>query len=271
MKRFLLAASIPVLSMCFSAAYANYNISYEGPYVGASVGSALMTASPGLYSQTIYNNITTQGGALNTLINQQNIMKGNVFRGDIFAGYGFAWQQLSLSAEIFLELQHYKETQYTSVNGNTSFFGLTYNTYNITTVQIKPWHSGLDFRPGFILNPASLIYARVGFSFNNVKLTSRTNFYTADPRIGETNLQKFLLSKNRNKVALRLGAGLEEHVTDELSIRADYVFTDYGRLSLDGTSGVLELPSFNSKQINLKTAGRVIDNALMISMLYSFC
>ncbi len=267
MKKIVLGTS---LFLAMSSAFAGYVPSYQGFYVGGDLGSALMTASPGNFVKTNYVNFPSQGGDFLTVLNEQVILKGNVFRGDIFAGFGLNCDQLALGAEIFVGIQHYKESHTTASNGSTSFSSIFYNTVNTTGVKIKPFHAGLDVRPGFIINPTTMLYARVGFEFANVKMDNRTVFYGRDLQV-EAFKQNYLISQTKNVVALRLGLGIEENVAEHLNLRVDYILTNYGRLTMSGVSPNFALATGDTYRTSSKTEGRIIANNILVGMTYTFC
>jgi opacity protein-like surface antigen len=82
-------------------------------------------------------------------------------------------------------------------------------------VRVGPWYYGIDARPGILLSPSTLLYGRIGVCGTSLKLnTDASNEFTA---VGTFEQTSFSGSKRRNGAFLRLGGGIEHHLTSNLT------------------------------------------------------
>ncbi|MBS0350937.1 MAG: porin family protein [Proteobacteria bacterium] len=109
-----------------------------------------------------------------------------------------------------------------------------------TTFKIKndAWGAA---RLGFLPNPKALIYGKIGASFARVSVSNSLNvdasseFHNAGGRernfISSTDLNATSSSDDNWKEGLLLGAGVEYMVIPNVSIGAEYDYTNYGSVS----------------------------------------
>ena len=116
---------------------------------------------------------------------------------------------------------------------------------------------------GWLATPDSLLFIRLGAAFNNISLNSNTTTYTEGTAVPETKLLNYTASKSL--VGFRAGAGLEQKLTPRISVRADYVYTYYGKLSTYGSNYSSPLgPIINITQLTVQS------QAVMGSIIYDF-
>jgi opacity protein-like surface antigen len=275
MKKTMLLSSIPVFLLAATSGFANGTV-FDGFYFGGSAGGAFVTAEPKISVSDVYTN-RDQGGPFNTVLNANDVLKKNAFKGGIFAGYGKSWDVWYLGMEAFVNYENFTESDTFNSNGSTEFSepnpssAMFYNTTVYTNTTIDPFQVGVDVRPGFLLTPTTLLYMRFGSAFSTIKMNTETTFYGASVKSNPESFATTLTdSQSKSVMALRAGAGLEQHLTNQWSIRADYVFTYYGKLSTDGFTPVKALPSGNTYQLSSSTSGnKVMDNAVLLSISYA--
>ena len=107
------------------------------------------------------------------------------------------------------------------------------DSQDITTTTISKLQNGefgADFRPGFMMDTNTMLYGRIGVAFNRATLKTSNTFVFNNLGDSITYVSPFYKTKNHNAPALRLGIGLERHVSDSISITADYIYTYYGNV-----------------------------------------
>jgi opacity protein-like surface antigen len=210
---------------------------YNGFYVGINGGVIQTNAN-------ISNNVfadSAQALSQNAKITQ---IQGGA---TLYFGYGqlISCSNFYFGGEIFGDLY----SRSTAIN-NSSFQaepGLT-EVETLTTqtkAKLSNGEVGIDLRPGLLLDPATLVYARVGAAFNKLSLTSNANF-SFEQVIAE--------SSTKNATGLRLGLGLESYICKNTALTADYVYTTYGSINITGQAPDSAITSLsNQTSANLKT------------------
>ena len=138
-----------------------------------------------------------------------------------------------------------------------------------TKIRVGPWHYGIDARPGFLLDPATLLYARVGIEWARIKLEEIADYRA----FGGGSLQFDLpIYASRSKPAshLRLGLGFEKYIGSHVSFRGDYVYTDYGSVSVSENvtgynTGGAATQGVESVNVHLR------NHSLLFGLAYHFC
>lgn len=218
---------LPIILAASVATAANADGAFEGFYLGAGIGTSINTGTlNGAVSDTI---TTPAGGSIRETFGFNGHIGGKAnFAGTLFAGYGCpVWDPIYIGAEVFV------------IGGGKHKRGVrAFDTYqNLTTgfsdtdaVSIRPnhrsWQWGIDFRPGIMFCPESMLYFRIGAGWNR----SGTRFAYANVTTpASTGVPGVLVaretSRHKNRTSLRLGVGLEQSICDCWTIRADYVYT----------------------------------------------
>ena len=170
-----------------------------------------------------------------------------VFSGGVYAGTGINFDQLYLGAEV--------SGSYTSLdkNINTSFSSTTSGNMAVSLKVRQPAAMFLDFIPGYLSQDRKLLlHARLGMAAGifNSKLNA------------DSDLAPFVNDVD-NEVAFGVHAGLgfDYFLLDNLSLRAEYVYTQYQEISGTYQAGVGSAVSYSykltapkSNQINLGLA-----------------
>lgn len=108
------------------------------------------------------------------------------------------------------------------------------NTTVRSSTKIQPWQYGIQFRPGIVLSPSTLLFGTVGVSA--AKLECNYNIRYDNPTTGFTFSRS--VSKHDTRPVLRLGGGLEYNVYNKWHIRADYIHTNYHSVRLRDAGSV---------------------------------
>lgn len=232
---------------------------FEGLYVGAGVGGHLAQATQ---AGSALGSVTNGTGQI--VQSYPNDLQKDLFAhgvaGVLYAGYGVSWHAFYLAAEASLQFNslslHSLQTPDQLLGGGQS--GLT----SASNPKIHPLSGGFDLLPGWSPNLATLVYGRIGVS------VSKTSLFTRDTDVF---LHRSLaLSKSRTHAALRFGGGLESRLTQNVSLRTDYIYTDYGSLSVTGLASLEQLVGVF---INTSRQGssHLYDHIAQIALSYHFC
>ena len=181
--------------------------------------------------------------------------------GSIYVGKLFAYQRLLFGPELYLNLG--------APNSNwTESASLLFPAESLITStdsQLNTVDLGIDGRIGVLTNISSILYGRVGVSFN--KLNNNITTINSRPTIPliVTNSN----SADHHLIGLRVGGGLEQAITPSLSIRGDYIFTYYPSTSqfFTGTAVPADIvvqlgPMSNNMAIKVST------QVALISLVY---
>lgn len=227
---------------------------FKGQYLGVGMGSFFP-----LYNTQVDTRITARLPFLAEVNGKGNFSSNNVF-GTIFGGYGFVFNSFYVGPEVYFSAGRRPKADLTIQAFNT-FPSELLSTY--TMAKLNSWEEGIDGRLGWVATPGSLLFIRLGAAFNNISLNSNTTTYTDGTIVPETKLLYYTASKSL--VGFRAGVGLEQKLTPRISVRADYVYTYYGNLSINGANYDSPLgPIINTTQVRLQS------QAVMGSIIYDF-
>lgn len=153
--------------------------------------------------------------------------------GALTLGYGdFIANNFHLAGEIFVNVARRHNSQNISSLVTEGADALALGT--ITSAKLRNWEYGVDLKPGYLYNPCSMVYARVGAAFNRLTVDSASALNNV---AGGAQADSFVsFSDDRSRAGLRLGLGLEHAMTPNLSFIADYIYTHYGRVSANGAA-----------------------------------
>lgn len=113
---------------------------------------------------------------------------------------------------------------------------------------------GFDFRPGVLATETTLIYARVGAAFNTLAISAGDNAPSFD-------------DSSKKVLGLRLGAGLEQKLSCQLSFSLDYIYTGYGDVE-SSLSALRESESDIFEIAFSQEASNVHSHAVMLGATY---
>jgi opacity protein-like surface antigen len=191
----------------------------EGKYTGVSIGHSSTLGRTGL--------------------------KRNSVVAEVFTGYGCAWETFYLGVEGYLKVPRNKTK---SAAHNVyhpvplySLQPLVVRYATITSAKFRKAELGLDIRPGILMSPSTMLYGRIGTAVNRIYITKTTKFSGQSAEV--------INQRKKNTPGLRLGGGMEHVVGSNLSLRVDYVFTKYPKVSEDA----LQLETFPAKLNNHTT------------------
>ncbi len=239
---------------------------FEGFYVGGSIGGHLTEGSQtGLSTSTL--NILSPNQILASSSNLREKLFDHDVTGILFAGYGIRCCQLYLAAEGFLQFSPTRFKARGYVNEISSRIEQIDNATSICEgINTHQW--GIDFLPGWYLNCSTLLYGRLGLSTARWHLKAGTEFQFDN--VFDSGEVSVMSSKKKDFISFRAGLGIEKRLTRRLSLRADYIYTDYGKISVNGSVSTLSPVNLSPIFVSNKTAIRCYDHALMLGLCYRF-
>ena len=233
------------MAVLFIGSQTVYALPGEGPYIGVFVGhggghvSAKATSDAGDAGV----NASTSGHAAGTYEMAEGGfgLEGTQYGG--WAGYGLRLSKLYAGFEIegvsSGEKFELKSSRNIELDEDT----------NITSVTAeKEWEAGGAFRLGYYLNPSTLVAVKYGVSVSEFKVNGgyTSDVYTAG--------------------GYRLGVSMDSAVWENLSLRLEYVVTDY--LTADVGDFGTDADGVNDGQPDIELSG--MDYAGRIGLAYSF-
>lgn len=276
MKKLTVYGLLPVvLVAAASTASAHYDAScaFNGFYTGLGIGDSETVGStrsngsnsigvPGVFSNT--GSASARAG----------LRKSSV-AGNIFAGYGSTWDCFYLGAEAYYKGAKSK-TRHTESFSNTlnvpsiTTVGGTFSGTSTTHAKLRNGEFGLDLRPGYLITPSTLFYGKVGVAFNRVSIRTTSTFSASGINFpsGASTSQSAHAKKNAG--GLRLGAGLEKQFCSNWSIKADYTYTRFQRVSQanSGTSRFTSPIGAGTASVSRATSARLSNHTTMLGLTY---
>lgn len=147
---------------------------------------------------------------------------------------------------------------------------------NVTT-KLRSFEFSLDFTPGVLLTEYYLLYGRIGVADNRIKLENSTQFNYSDTLApGHTNSASLLLSKNINRLGLRLGTGLAHEIYPHLVLNMNYIYSYYGKIKMSSSTTIPALspsaPGADAVPDGLKSTNtvRLHNQVFMMGLNYYF-
>lgn len=269
---------------------ANADCPFSGFYGGVQVGGSFVSGreSVGTSGATT---VLGESGNIGTF--SHRAFKRNSFAGEFFLGYGCdICDEFYLGAELFVKGARATATNSDDANGSTTIspnvairvlpeVTLSQDIATQTQSRLRPWEFGIDFRPGFVFCKNAMLYGRVGVAFNRMSVRTSTTYTSglavaAVPPISVTfPTNSLIVDNHRNLAGLRLGLGLEKALCENLTLRTDYVYTHYRRVSNSGSNQVINAVSVAGgapipvgSSVSSNTTSRAGSHSVMIGLSY---
>jgi len=280
MRKQSLRILVPVVLLAATTAAGAMEDTFRGFYAGVGVGGSFLSGRESVDQSASSASLLTR--AQKTLGNssQRGLTKNSV-AGNLFLGYGSTWDPLYLGIEASVT-----GTRARTKNRDTQNLQLvplltsttTSTLVTNTQTRLRPWDLGLDLRPGVLLRPETLLYGRVGVAWNKLSVRSTQTYNDQVSQVGTTSFNLPALSqttrKHKNNTSLRLGAGLEQEICENLVIRGDYVhiWDRKARLSSTASQQVTAVPpggdTITMTASNSVRSRKVGSNTVMLGVSY---
>ncbi len=171
------------------------------------------------------------------------IISSNGFVGGLFGGYGIVWGDF-----YYTGIEGF-------VNGSNAYQSQTFTatlngagTVTNTTKVYADFSYGGSVLPGLKVNDSTLLYGRIGYT--EAKLRGQSAVTLAPPGIGAVS---FLANDKQWTGGINYGVGIETTFYPKLSVRSEYVHTDFHPFSDPNRTKYSES-----------------DNQLLVSLIYHF-
>lgn len=217
---------------------------FDGFYVGIGVGESLTTGRLNTSTQAPILFPASSTTELASSVSSQNLKRDSWF-GSIYGGYGFSVCSFYFGGELSLKYNNHRSLTNTNVTALNEVVGGAFpstfvqNFNENNSLSFRKVEYALDARPGIFLSTCNLLYGRIGVAFNKVSLNSILNYQQAET--GFSSPFPSVIESGSKKVGLRLGLGMEQMFWQCLSLRLDYIYTQYRRINIGST-----LPSITS-------------------------
>lgn len=172
-----------------------------------------------------------------------NDVADNTLSGGLFAGYGKVFNSAYyIGGELYGRYAH--NTINTHSSGVLNLFQLNTSDPNWTSEKFSTsinvdsdWSFGGALKLGYLVTPKTMIYLLAGVENSRFKVD--VNHTVSDPKILSNGIP-FPWSTNysfsENRWAFVPGIGIETMLSDNLSLKAEYTYADYGSFSNDNTA-----------------------------------
>lgn len=256
---------------------ANYNGFYAGLKVGGERAIANGHTSNFLGLIDIFDNTTT--------ISNRGETDGHndIVIGNFYAGYGFTCYGVFLGLEGFVNFPRHEIRKNNVLESTLDFADESESVHihqildHCFKVTSRCVEYGVDFKPGFLITPCTLLYGRVGAAFNSFAICSRSELLYEDDSKGLVEppsvsvMERFLSNKQHSMTGLRLGVGAELQVYENFGITLDYVFTEYGSVCIEGQHDTTIRGKTLPDGLNVNSQAHLRNNAVLIGVSYRFC
>jgi opacity protein-like surface antigen len=244
---------------------------FEGFYVGGGVGGHL---TEGEQTGSLAGANSGVPGRAPVIAFDTTQLQKKMFdhgaAGMLYAGYGRGWGSFHLAAEGFIQLG-YAKLPNTQKNIELEASTADLELYTIPTNATACLHccqGGIDLLPGWSPNHLILLYGRIGVGVARTSLSVKGSFFgVAEDDSWEL---PFSLSHDKTSASWRIGGGWESPLTNRLSLRADYIYTDLGKQSVQGAFATTSVEGA-TVTTNLTDRVHLYDHALLLGLSYRFC
>jgi len=254
MKNYIIVIAGSLLTSC---AFAN-------PFAGAYVTGALGGISTDFHIKGNAN-ITVPGeGNILNVPNNSNVYANNIL-GTIGLGYAYGCRDFILGIQGDVNFFNTNRTQ----TGTFSEIGGLISLNSNLKAQLK---NSLDilFRPGWLMDPSTLLYGLIGASFGNFQVSQSASF--------QENTGGLLINSNTGssesawRTGFTVGLGVQQYIWKNISAALEYSYTDYGSLSLtNGSSAPILVVGETIGTLNGKVnQAKAFTNSVSLRLFYTF-
>lgn len=214
--------------------------SWSGIYAGLGLGFR-STASDLTTTSVLFNGFPLD---LSPLVHSQPF-DGSGFRVNPYAGYNF---QVAPSWVLGVEGDIGFGDHTTALAGFARSPWLNSTTSPLDSLSVKVgWDASLRGRAGYLLTPATLVYATGGVAWQHYDVTS------VCASIGCNTIAPAIVSSATTKAGWTVGGGLETALGGHWLLRADYRYADFGNASFTITRTIPGVLSIDTLDAMLRT------------------
>jgi len=151
-----------------------------------------------------------------------------------------------------------------------------------TTVSGHVFVPFFDIKPGLLMTPNALLFARVGVNYNQLNVKVQSSYQSSATLISGPNTQiitthsGLYASKKKQLIGLRTGLGFEYLISDNVGLAANYVYAFYNSVNTQstGTSNQTSCDVFEGCHVNTDgtyTASgksKISDQQALLQLIY---
>ncbi len=230
--------------------------SFQGFYVGGGLGGHLSDVRQ--QGETVYERLLIP--ELRSPLKHQKNMFSTGGSALLYAGYGFLHKCGGcINGEVFAQFGSAHMSELSRLVENSASETVL-RVKNRQQATVDGYQLGFDLQPGVCLDEMIRFYGRLGVSFAKSSLKNAAQ--SLDPILG-TDL---LVSDQKDRrLGLRAGAGIEHKICSNLSLRADYIFTSFGKFCGDSRAndGIMA-------QLTNQSSARLYDHSILFGLAYHF-
>ncbi len=179
-------------------------------------------------NQFLQNNATLQGTGPSQQLTPTNTFDFGNYKAQGGISLGWEWQLKRFVFALTGFFDYAKRSDQSGIISTSPVPTAGFANLSINTcIALNDAEGGIDALPSIILGNDTLLRGRVGVAYNKAKLNVISQTLTGgSPSI-------FRSSKDKTVYGWRVGLGLEERIDQTLAVSLDYVYTGYGKVSLN--------------------------------------
>jgi opacity protein-like surface antigen len=265
MKKNLLACMLGLISA------PTFALPFDGFYVSGIVGGT---------KAIVHGNQDTNALLVVSDVLQQNIIQQNTpsqsdtsWIGGVELGLGHVFAQYYyLGLEGTAQFENIQSSNWFSVTPTpTTNINYTHND----AVELKN-ELAITFNPGIVINKTTLIYGKIGPTWGRFTSDGDLLFASAVNPTTQLNGYSQFNEGASYKAGLRLGLGIEHYFMQHLSLKLEYLNSNYGQVTSGKTYSAPILvngatdPVFAGSMVTQNNTARVQTNTVMLGLTYHF-
>jgi opacity protein-like surface antigen len=169
----------------------------------------------------------------------------------------------------------------TTVTRNDTIAIINSSLSTSTQVSENTWVPVLDAKPGLFFGSNTLVFARLGMSYNAMSMKANTT-YQSDGQVNDgivpfaSTSSMFYNATHQQTLGFRTGLGFEYLITHNLSLSANYIYTGYNHLQLHGakSSNQIACDTYEGCSVNNQgqyqndTRSKISVQDVMLQLIY---
>lgn len=202
----------------------------DGFYLGASVGIATGDGENHTMAEVDLASVAERDEVINNNLNEE---LHPVFGLDF--GWGYVVHKYFYAGfEVFSDFRR-QRSQGTFDLQQQDAAGLDFQIKNAVTLQTTGLEYGVRLRPGYLFARKTMMYLVVGWIRTRFSISSITDYFarvTADSGSA-------IVQASRGTSGIEVGFGIEHAFTQSVSLRAQYLYTGYSTIRLEGRGNIV--------------------------------
>lgn len=255
--RFSIVAALAVSfsNLCSAQTSAAGDGSWSGSYFGGSIGGARGMASTKASTSMGSSSYFTGTDPMQIAEAGDGRVKDTSFSGGVFGGFGRQLDNVYVGVEASLQSLSMDDARSQTV----TYITAPSSTFNIRQSIKADWEGTLRARLGMVRG-GWLTYVTGGAAITRAKYSTT---FSDNFLLGASGRD----STTKTLYGWTLGVGAEYALSRTLSVRGDYLYSDFGRVK---TSSVISSPSFPGSSNLLNSSADLNTYSLSVGLAYRF-